>query len=53
MTTMTHDANVATVALDEVADLLRGKMINTRDALTFQGRTPSELEAPLIEAIAG
>jgi predicted HicB family RNase H-like nuclease len=43
MTTMTHDGYVATIDLDEEAGLFHGEVINTRDVLTFQGRTIDEL----------
>ena len=52
MTTMNHDGYVATVELDEAADLFHGEVINTRDVLTFQGRTLSELKAAFAETIA-
>lgn len=45
MTTMTYDGYVATVELDEEAGLFHGEVINTRDVLTFQGRTLDELKA--------
>jgi predicted HicB family RNase H-like nuclease len=52
MTTMTHDAYVATVELDEQAGLFHGEVINTRDVLTFQGRTLDELRAAFSDTIA-
>ena len=39
MTTMTYDGYVATIDLDEEAGLFHGEVINTRDVLTFQGRS--------------
>src|SRR6201987_2460421 len=44
MTTMTHDGYVARIELDEEAGLFHGEVINTRDVLTFQGRTLAELK---------
>ena len=52
MTTMTHDGYVATVELDERAGRFHGEVINTRDVLTFQGRTPDELKAAFADTIA-
>ncbi len=53
MTTMTHDGYVATVELDEEAGLFHGEVTNTRDVLTFQGRTLDELRAAFADTIAG
>jgi predicted HicB family RNase H-like nuclease len=52
MTTMTHDGYVATVELDEEAGLFHGEVANTRDVLTFQGRTLDELRAAFADTIA-
>lgn len=52
MTTMTHDAYVATVELDQDAGLFHGEVINTRDVLTFQGRTLDELQTAFADTIA-
>jgi len=52
MTTMTHDGYVATVELDEEAGLFHGEVINTRDVLTFQGRTLDELKVAFADTIA-
>ena len=52
MTTMTHEAYVATVELDEEAGLFHGEVINTRDVLTFQGRTLDELRAAFADTLA-
>lgn len=52
MTTMTHEGYVATVELDEEAGLFHGEVINTRDVLTFQGRTLDELTAAFADTIA-
>jgi len=52
MTTMTYDCYVATVELDEDAGLFHGEVINTRDVLTFQGRTLDELRAAFADTIA-
>lgn len=52
MTTMTHDGYVARVDLDEEAGLFHGEVVNTRDVLTFQGRTIDELKAAFADTIA-
>jgi predicted HicB family RNase H-like nuclease len=38
--------------LDEEAGLFHGEVVSTRDVLTFQGRTPAELQAAFADAIA-
>jgi predicted HicB family RNase H-like nuclease len=43
MGTMTLDGYVAVVTLDADADIFHGEVVNTRDVLTFQGRSPEEL----------
>ena len=52
MTTMTHDGYMATIELDEEAGLYHGEVINTRDVLTFQGRTLDELKVAFADTIA-
>jgi len=52
VTTMTHEGYVALVELDEEAGLFHGEVINTRDVLTFQGRTVDELKTAFAETIA-
>ena len=52
MTTMTQDGYVATIELDEDAQLFHGEVINTRDVLTFQGRTLAELRTAFADTIA-
>jgi predicted HicB family RNase H-like nuclease len=49
---MTHDGYVATIDLDEDAGLFHGEVINTRDVLTFQGRTIDELKAAFADTLA-
>jgi predicted HicB family RNase H-like nuclease len=49
---MTHDGYVAIIELDEEAGLFHGEVINTRDVLTFQGRTLDELKAAFTNTIA-
>jgi len=52
MTTMTHDGYVASIELDEAAGVFHGEVINTRDVLTFQGRTLDELKIAFADTIA-
>jgi predicted HicB family RNase H-like nuclease len=52
MTTMMHDGYVAVIQLDEEAGLFHGEVINTRDVLTFQGKTPAALRHALADTIA-
>ncbi|HEU0155478.1 MAG TPA: type II toxin-antitoxin system HicB family antitoxin [Stellaceae bacterium] len=52
MTTMAYDGYVATIELDEDAGLFHGEVINTRDVLTFQGRTFDELKTAFAETVA-
>ena len=52
MTTMTHDGYIARVELDEEAGLFHGEVVNTRDVLTFQGRTLDELRTAFADTIA-
>ena len=52
MTTMTHDGYVATIELDVEAGVFHGEVINTRDVLTFQGRTLDELKTAFGDTIA-
>ena len=52
MTTMTYDGYVASIELDEAAGVFHGEVINTRDVLTFQGRTLDELKIAFADTIA-
>jgi predicted HicB family RNase H-like nuclease len=49
---MTCDGYVASIELDEEVDLFHGEVINTRDVLTFQGRTLDELRMAFRDTIA-
>jgi predicted HicB family RNase H-like nuclease len=49
---MAYDGYVATIELDEDAGLFHGEVINTRDVLTFQGRTFDELKTAFAETVA-
>ena len=52
MTTMHHEGYVANIEMDEDAGLFHGEVINTRDALTFQGQTLDELRTAFADTIA-
>ena len=52
MTTMTYEGYVARVELDEEAGLFHGEVVNTRDVLTFQGRTIEDLKTAFADTIA-
>ncbi len=52
MTTMHHAGYVAMIELDEELGLFHGEVINTRDVLTFQGRTPRELKKAFADTVA-
>lgn len=51
MTTMHHSGYVATIELDEDAGIFHGEVINTRDVLTFQGRTLDQLKKAFADTI--
>jgi predicted HicB family RNase H-like nuclease len=48
---MNYKGYEAVVGLDEDAKLLHGEVINTRDVITFQGTTVSELETAFRDSI--
>lgn len=52
MTTLTHKGYIATLEIDAEAGLFHGEVINTRDVLTFQGRTLDELRTAFAATIA-
>lgn len=52
MTTMTHNGYLATVELDEETGLFHGEVANTRNVLTFHGRTLDELKTAFADTIA-
>ena len=49
---MTLEGYVVRVELDEEAGLFHGEVVNTRDVLTFQGRTIEELKTAFADTIA-
>jgi predicted HicB family RNase H-like nuclease len=48
---MTHEGYVATIELDEGQGIFHGEVVNTRDVLTFQGRTLDELRAAFADTV--
>lgn len=51
MNTMTYKGYIGQVALDEAAGVFHGQIVNTRDIITFQGRTVRELRKALKDSI--
>jgi predicted HicB family RNase H-like nuclease len=51
MNTMIYKGYEAVVEYDEGADLFHGEVMNTRDVITFEGRSIDELKAALAESI--
>jgi len=49
---MTYNGYIASIELDEEAGLFHGEVINTRDVLTFQGRTLDDLRTAFADTIA-
>ena len=39
------------VTLDEEADIFHGEVINTRDVITFQGKTVDEIKTAFIDSV--
>lgn len=51
MNTMTYKGYIGQVTLDEDASVFHGQVMNTRDIITFQGRTVRELRKALRDSI--
>ncbi len=51
MNTMTYKGYEALVAYDEDAEIFHGEVINTRDVITFQGRSVDELKVAFADSI--
>jgi predicted HicB family RNase H-like nuclease len=51
MNTMSFQGYEAVVEYDEDAELFHGEVMNTRDVITFQGRSVDELKTALAESI--
>lgn len=52
MTTLSHDGYIATVEIDEEANIMHGRVVNARAVLTFEGETLAELRAAFGDTIA-
>jgi predicted HicB family RNase H-like nuclease len=48
---MTYEGDEAVVEYDEDSDLCHGEVMNTRDVITFQGRSVDELKAAFGESV--
>ncbi|MGA2195796.1 MAG: type II toxin-antitoxin system HicB family antitoxin [Bryobacteraceae bacterium] len=48
---MTYKGYQARVEMDEEAGLFHGEVINTRDVITFQGRTVRELKKAFADSV--
>jgi predicted HicB family RNase H-like nuclease len=51
MATMEYEGYVGVVEVDDEANILHGHIINTRDVITFQGRTVKEMRKALKESV--
>jgi len=51
MNAMSYKGYEAVVAYDEDADLFHGEVVNTRDVITFQGRSVDELKSALSDSV--
>jgi predicted HicB family RNase H-like nuclease len=48
---MTYKGYQARVEMDEEAGLFHGEVINTRDVITFQGRTVRQLKKAFVDSV--
>ncbi len=51
MNTLEHKGYIGLIELDAEAGLFHGEVINTRDVLTFQGRTVEELKTAFSDTV--
>ncbi|WP_395826112.1 type II toxin-antitoxin system HicB family antitoxin [Elstera sp.] len=51
MSTLEHKGYIGLIELDAEAGLFHGEVINTRDVLTFQGRTVEELKTAFSDTV--
>jgi predicted HicB family RNase H-like nuclease len=49
---MSHEGYIAAMELDEDGGFFHGEVVNTRDVLTFRGRTLEELKSAFADTIA-
>jgi predicted HicB family RNase H-like nuclease len=52
MMTLTYDGYLATLEIDEEANVIHGRVVNARAVLTFEGETLSELRTAFADTIA-
>ena len=48
---MEYKGYMATVEFDADANLLHGRVVNTRDVITFQGRSVDEIQQAFIDSV--
>jgi predicted HicB family RNase H-like nuclease len=48
---MTYKGNIGIAALDEEANLFTGEVVNTRDGITFQGRSVDQLKKAFKDSV--
>ncbi len=51
MNTLEHQSYIATIEIDEEGGFFHGRVINTRDVLTFQGKSVPELKIAFADTI--
>jgi predicted HicB family RNase H-like nuclease len=52
MAVMEHEGYVGSIEFDEQENVFHGRVINTRDVITFEGRSVDELRRALADSIA-
>lgn len=50
--TLTHEGYLATLEIDEEANVIHGRVVNARAVLTFEGEALSELRAAFADTVA-
>lgn len=48
---MEHKGYLATVEFDADASLIHGRVVNTRDVITFQGRSVDEIKQAFVDSV--
>ena len=51
MAVMEHEGYVGSIEYDEQDNVFHGRVINTRDVITFEGRSVDELRQALVDSI--
>ncbi|GGI67177.1 type II toxin-antitoxin system HicB family antitoxin [Deinococcus wulumuqiensis] len=51
MTTLEHKGYVGSVTFDAEAEILHGTVINTRDVITFQGESVTEIKTAFVDSV--